>query len=202
MHYIPQHSTEMSYRPVLLVSLSPLIRAGTRGWTRHRAHLRYGFKWKIRTMLDIDPRYSTCNLHKTSGGNKLVLLNTEYMQRQCIIGSDKYTHIYIWSLNKCSLWVNMIIQDDQPDHNSKYKQLCFLSLKLGNQVPGKGFKISTQFHRKQHRGNEKICHTQSSSAVLTQKKIHNTVESRSIVSTSIVFPHVLFAIFGPELSSI
>jgi len=29
-----------------------------------------------------------------------------------------------------------------------------------------------------------------------------TVESRSIVSTSIVFPHVLFAIFGPELSSI
>jgi len=32
--------------------------------------------------------------------------------------------------------------------------------------------------------------------------IHTTVESRSIVSTSIVFPHVLFAIFGPELSSI
>jgi len=31
---------------------------------------------------------------------------------------------------------------------------------------------------------------------------HCTVESRSIVSTSIVFPHVLFAIFGPELSSI
>ena len=30
----------------------------------------------------------------------------------------------------------------------------------------------------------------------------STVESRSIVSTSIVFPHVLFAIFGPELSSI
>ena len=29
-----------------------------------------------------------------------------------------------------------------------------------------------------------------------------TVESRSIVSTSIVFLHVLFAIFGPELSSI
>jgi len=30
----------------------------------------------------------------------------------------------------------------------------------------------------------------------------STVESRSIVSTSIVFPHVLFAIFCPELSSI
>ena len=29
-----------------------------------------------------------------------------------------------------------------------------------------------------------------------------TVESRSIVSTLIVFPHVLFTIFGPELSSI
>jgi len=33
-------------------------------------------------------------------------------------------------------------------------------------------------------------------------KQRNTVESRSIVSTSIVFPHVMFAIFGPELSSI
>jgi len=30
----------------------------------------------------------------------------------------------------------------------------------------------------------------------------NTVESRSIVPAMIVFPHVLFAIFGPELSSI
>jgi len=29
-----------------------------------------------------------------------------------------------------------------------------------------------------------------------------TVESRSIVPVMIVFPHVLFAIFGPELSSI
>ena len=38
---------------------------------------------------------------------------------------------------------------------------------------------------------------------LSNKKIKpNTVESRSIVSTSIVFQHVLFAIFGPELSSI
>jgi len=174
MHYIPQHSTEMSHQLVLLVSLPPIIWAGTRGWAYHRAHLRYGFKRKIRTMLVIDPRYSACNLHKTSGGSKMVLLNTEYMQRQCIIGSGKYTHIYIWSLNKCSLWVNMIIQDDQPDHNSKYKQLCFLSLKLGNQVPEKGFKKTTQFHRLQHRGNEKICHPQSRSAVLTRKKIHKS----------------------------
>lgn len=174
MYYIPQHSTEMSHQLVLLVSLPRLIQAGTRGWTHHSAHLRYGFKRNIRTMLDIDPRYSACNLHKTSGGNKLVLLKTEYMQRQCIIGYDKYTHIYIWSLNKCSLWVNMIIQDDQPNHNSKYKQLCFLSLKLGNQVPGKGFKIATQFHRQQHRENEKICHPQSMSAVLTRMKIHNS----------------------------
>jgi len=30
----------------------------------------------------------------------------------------------------------------------------------------------------------------------------STVESRSIVPAMIVFPHVLFAIFGPELSSI
>lgn len=160
----------MSYQLVLLVSLPPLIWAGTRGWTHHRAHLRYSIKWKIRTMLDIDPRYSACNLQKTSGGNKPVL-NTEYMQR---IGSDKYTHIYIWSLDKCSLWVNMIIQDDQPDHNSEYKQLCFLSLKLGNQVPGNRFKISTKFHRKQQRGNEKICHPHWRSAVLTQQKIHNS----------------------------
>ena len=29
-----------------------------------------------------------------------------------------------------------------------------------------------------------------------------TVEPRSIVPAAIVFPHVLFAIFGPELSSI
>ena len=29
-----------------------------------------------------------------------------------------------------------------------------------------------------------------------------TVESRSIVPAMIVFPHVMFAIFGPELSSI
>ena len=29
-----------------------------------------------------------------------------------------------------------------------------------------------------------------------------TVEPRSIVLATIVFPHVLFAIFGPELSSI
>ena len=29
-----------------------------------------------------------------------------------------------------------------------------------------------------------------------------TVEPRSIVPATIVFPHVLFAIFGPELSSI
>ena len=148
----------MSDQLVLLVSLPPLIWVGTRDWTNHEVHLRYGFNWKIWNMLDTDPRYSTCNLQKTSGGNKMVLLSTEYMQRQRIIGSDKYTHIYIWSLNKCSLWVNMIIQDDQPNHNSKYKQLCFLSLKLGNQVPGKGFKILTQFHRKQQRVNEKTCH--------------------------------------------
>jgi len=37
--------------------------------------------------------------------------------------------------------------------------------------------------------------------IFISRKI-STVESRSIVSTSIVFPHVLFAIFGPELSSI
>jgi hypothetical protein len=124
--------------------------------------------------VDTDPRHSACNLQKTSGGNKLVLLNTEYMQRQYIIGSDKYTHIYIRSLNKCSLWVNMIIQDDQPDHNSKYKQLCFLSLELGNQIPGKGLKISTQFHREQHRVNVEPHHPHSRSAVLTQKKVQNS----------------------------
>ena len=38
--------------------------------------------------------------------------------------------------------------------------------------------------------------------IMLEKMKPYTVESRSIVSTSIVFPHVLFAIFGPELSSI
>jgi len=32
--------------------------------------------------------------------------------------------------------------------------------------------------------------------------LYYTVEPRSIVPATIVFPHVLFAIFGPELSSI
>jgi len=35
-----------------------------------------------------------------------------------------------------------------------------------------------------------------------QVQLHVTVEPRSTVPATIVFPHVLFAIFGPELSSI
>ena len=39
-------------------------------------------------------------------------------------------------------------------------------------------------------------------SLLASYDLYSTVKPRSIVPATIVFPHVLFAIFGPELSSI